>query len=133
MRPLSVSTLLHGIWDENVFLWIKERALIVERKKSPPRQETAARKKTSTCAVSALLRTRINQGVPQGRFLDPTTKGGLASPDRAIGSQRILHRFAKRIAGSRTLQRFVWPLPAAQWEFTTRGRSRQVGRKRCLW
>ena len=32
-----------------------------------------AQKKTSACAVSALLRTRIDQGVPQGRFLDPTT------------------------------------------------------------
>jgi hypothetical protein len=52
-------------------------------------------KKTSTCAVSALLRTRIDQGAPQGRFLDPTTLGGLASPDLAIGSQRVLHRFVK--------------------------------------
>src|SRR5689334_11549962 len=39
-----------------------------------------AREKTSACAVSALLRTRIDQGVPQGRFLDPTTRVGLQAP-----------------------------------------------------
>ena len=30
--------------------------------------------------MSALLRTRIDQGVPQGRFLDPTTTVGLQAP-----------------------------------------------------
>ena len=42
--------------------------------------EGSAQKKTSTCAVSALLRTRIDQGVPQGRFLDPTPWVGLQAP-----------------------------------------------------
>src|SRR5581483_770374 len=40
----------------------------------------SAQEKTSTCAVSALLRTRIDQGAPQGRFLDPTTTVGLQAP-----------------------------------------------------
>src|SRR5579884_2903704 len=39
-----------------------------------------SKEKTSTCAVSALLRTRIDQGAPQGRFLDPTTTVGLQAP-----------------------------------------------------
>ncbi len=101
----------------------KEKNFTVVKNQSP------AQKKTSTCAVSALLRTRIDQGVPQGRFLDPTTIGGLASDGRTIGSQRVLHRFVKRIAGSRTLQRFVRPSPAAQRECTMLVKPMQGTRK----
>ena len=56
-----------------------------------------ARKKTSACAVSTLLRTRGSDGVPKARVLDPTT--GWACKRRTIeffGSQRVLHRFVKR-------------------------------------
>jgi len=37
-------------------------------------------KKPPPVPLSALLRTRIDQGVPQGRFLDPTTWVGLQAP-----------------------------------------------------
>lgn len=49
---------------------------------SKPAVKKRRKKKTSTCAVSALLRTRIDQGAPQLRLLDPTTLGGLASPGK---------------------------------------------------
>jgi hypothetical protein len=44
-----------------------------------------AQEKTSTCAVPALLRTRINLGAPQPRISDPTTLTvGLQAPNALL-------------------------------------------------
>ena len=42
---------------------------------------SSAHKKTSTCAVLALLRTRCSVRAPHIRVLDPTQKVGLQAPN----------------------------------------------------
>ncbi len=48
------------------------------------RGPAARRKKPPPVPLSALLRTRIDQGVPQPRFLDPTATVGLQAPDALL-------------------------------------------------
>jgi len=79
---------------------------------------SCARKKTSTCAVFGAFENPHRPGGASGPVFGSHYEGGLASRGHTIGSQRVLHRFVKRIAVSRTLQRFGRSLPAAQREFT---------------
>src|SRR5262245_49111493 len=95
----------------HIFL-LRTEAEDVQRKKvgRASRQSLTRRAKNlRLCRVWTLLRTRIDSGVPQHRFLDPTSHreavGGLASAGRSVGSQRVLHRFVKSHVRSRTPQR----------------------------
>jgi hypothetical protein len=84
----------------------------------PKKWRKGAAKNLHLCRVGAFENPQLTRGRLRAGFWIPL-QGGLASPDHAIGSQRVLHRFVKRIAGSRTPQRFVRSLPAAQRDFTT--------------
>jgi hypothetical protein len=82
-----------------------------------------AQEKTSTCAVSALLRTRNDQGAPQGRILDPTTKVGLqastallAPSGYSIGSSKAspVHEHRRGLHGRDRPHRGNLPRPGAR-------------------
>jgi len=86
------------------------------------------KKNLHLCRVGAFENPQSTRGCLRAGFWIPLCFGGLASAGHTVGSQRVLHRFVKRTAGSRTLQRFVRPATAAQRECTTSGRQRQDAR-----
>jgi len=69
-------------------------------KKVPPSEGAGwllRREKASTCAVlDAFENPQLYRGASDSVF-GSHYKGGLASSEIAIGSQRVLHRFVKRI------------------------------------
>ena len=69
--------------------------------------EEKGAEKTSTCAVSALLRTRNVQRVPQARVLDPTTKVGLQAPNSILAPCGYSIGSSKVSPSHETLQRFM--------------------------
>src|SRR5260370_36579529 len=86
-----------------------------------------ARKKTSACAVSALLRTRSVLGGASAAVYGAHYAGGLACPGRSVGPQGVLQSVRQKLRRSRTPQRFVRGLALLLDTMPTR-RLQEVGR-----
>ncbi len=119
-RPCGLSCISTGAAD------IRRRGEKNYRRNEKRRAQRA--KKTSACAVSALLRTRNSQGCLTSGFWIPLPYGWACKRRTDYWLPRVLHRFVKSDACSRTPQRFIGrPFPTSYTECTTPSGRRQGG------